>query len=117
MGFQGPQTAMDVGGMQQAQFQQGINEAQNRYYYPETKSQGMLDWLNNIFTTGGALGQSTTSTVPGNPLGGAIGGASLGYGLMQGFNSGSGGQTVNPGIDMSAWSTPGSNSWAQTNPL
>ena len=87
MGFLGPQTAMNIGGMQQGQLQQGINEAQDRYYHPQNQAIDLLNMLTGVYN--GSMGfTNQTSTMPGNRLGGALGGATLGAGIANSWNSG-----------------------------
>jgi len=81
MGFLGPQTAMEIGGQQQAQNQRYIDEMVQRYYYPETKTMDMLNFQTGVYN--GIPGGQSTSTSPGSSgLANALGMGMTGYGML-----------------------------------
>ena len=103
MGFQGPQTAMNIGQQGQDQFNRGIAESMERYYYPQSSSQDMLGWLNGIYQNSIGAGGTSTTQLPGaNPLSGALGGAALGYGISQNWN-----QPQQTGGSATSWADQG----------
>lgn len=86
LGFMGPQYAMDIGNLQQGQYQRSIDEQMARYYYPERRTWEMLSDMSGIYS-GASPYASQTTTTPGNPLGSALGGMAIGNSLWNNWNS------------------------------
>lgn len=79
-----------IGAEQQGYTQQGINEAMQRYYYPQQQQAQNLAQYTNILGGIGLPSSTNTSQMlpPANRLGSAVGGGTLGYGLAQGTSLG-----------------------------
>jgi len=65
MGLLPSQLYGQVGGQQQGMTQQGIDEAMERYYYPQESQQDMMDWYSGILSGAGGLGGSGSSKTSG----------------------------------------------------
>lgn len=80
MGAMPYQTMMDVGGQRQAVNQQAINEAMQRYYYPEQSAWDALGKQASIYSGAQPFGSSSSSqSGSGSTAAGALGGGMLGY--------------------------------------
>jgi hypothetical protein len=79
---------------QYGQFQQGfeqsaLQDAINRWNFTQNQPLEMANWYNQILSGVPGLGSSQTSSVAGNPMAGAAGGALAGGGIASMLNAGS----------------------------
>lgn len=106
MGFTPGDLAMQYGGAYQGQQQQAIDEAMQRYYYPEQKAWETLQQQNAIYS-GVPWGQTTTGEQAGaSPLAGAVGGGLLGASLSSAPFFSAGGTGAALGTAMGGWALP-----------
>jgi hypothetical protein len=79
LGFTPSQMQQQVGGVYQGMDQQRINEAMQRYSYPEQSLWDALARASSIYSGTAGIGGTQTTTGPGSsPVAGAIGGAMAG---------------------------------------
>ncbi len=98
LGMQAAQTRMGVGGAREAWQQKGIDEAMQRYNFEQNLPVSRLQTLGGLLTPTGNYNVQTTNANAGvNPLAGALGGASMGAGIVGAL--GQGGMAV-PGWGM-----------------
>lgn len=80
-----PFDMMQAVGSQQAGFDQtALNDAMNRYYYPQQADMDMMNWYSNLLYGSAPWGSSTTtqSGADYNNVTGALGGAAMGAGAF-----------------------------------
>lgn len=88
LGFMGPQMAMDIGGMQQNQYQRQIDDIRARWEHPMNYSWQQMNNLTGVLSGNPAQSAQRSTTQSPNILGGALGGAMLGNAFGNAFNTG-----------------------------
>jgi len=83
-GMMPSQLYSQVGGQQQGMDQNAINDAMQRYYYPQQSQQDMLDWYSGQLSGAGGLGGQSSSTTSGggNQLASSMGAGMGTYGML-----------------------------------
>jgi len=73
-----------VGGQQMGMDQQAIDQAMQRYYYPQQSQQDMMNWYSGILSGAGGLGGTSTSSTTngGNNLASGLGAGMGTYGML-----------------------------------
>jgi len=102
LGFMPSQTLMDVGGMLQGMDQQAINDAIQRYYYPEQKMWDTLGQAASIYSGAQPFGTSSTTGPGSSSAAGAIGGAMMGSQLLPAAAS----ALAPAGMTLGSWALP-----------
>lgn len=110
MGFVPGDLASQYGGLYQGLLGQGIDEAMNRYYYPEQSLWDKMATAGGIYSGAGNYGTSTLDGAGGgsSPIAGALGGAAMGAGLVPalGGTFGSAATATAPAVAASPWAWP-----------